>query len=71
MRKLLVALSTIIVFFSACSVNNVSVDDSLGRFFDSAGVLKRLPCTPAKVEFELSGRLERQITTVSAKRVSG
>ena len=38
MRKLLVALSTIIVFFSACSVNNVSVDDSLGRFFDSAGV---------------------------------
>jgi beta-lactamase class D len=38
MRKLLVALPAIIVLFSACSVNNVSVDDSLGRFFDSAGV---------------------------------
>ncbi len=28
----------VIVFFSACSTNNVTVDDSLGRFFDSAGV---------------------------------
>src|ERR1700735_763777 len=28
----------IAIFFSACSTNNVTVDDSLGRFFDSAGV---------------------------------
>lgn len=27
-----------IVFFSACSTNNVTVDNSLGGFFDSAGV---------------------------------
>lgn len=38
MRKLLVALLSATVLFSACSVNNVDVDDSLGRFFDSAGV---------------------------------
>ena len=37
MRKLLVALP-VLFLFSACSVNNVTVDDSLGRFFDSAGV---------------------------------
>jgi beta-lactamase class D len=28
----------IAIFFSSCSTNNVTVDDSLGRFFDSAGV---------------------------------
>jgi beta-lactamase class D len=38
MRKLLAALPVIAIFFSACSINNVTVDDSLGRFFDSAGV---------------------------------
>jgi beta-lactamase class D len=38
MRKLLVALPVLAVLFSACSINNVTVDDSLGRFFDSAGV---------------------------------
>jgi beta-lactamase class D len=38
MRKLLAALIPIVIFFSACSINNVTVDDSLGRFFDSAGV---------------------------------
>jgi beta-lactamase class D len=38
MRKLLVALLPLVVFFSSCSINNVTVDDSLGRFFDSAGV---------------------------------
>lgn len=38
MRKLLVALPVLAVLFSACSINNVTVDDSLGHFFDSAGV---------------------------------
>ena len=38
MRKLLAALPVIAVLFSACSINNVTEDDSLGRFFDSAGV---------------------------------
>jgi len=38
MRKLLVTLPVIAVLFSACSINNVTEDDSLGRFFDSAGV---------------------------------
>jgi beta-lactamase class D len=38
MRKLLVALLSIAVLFSACSINNVTVDDSIGRFFDSAHV---------------------------------
>lgn len=39
MRKLLVALLPVVLFsFSACSINNVAVDDSIGRFFDSAGV---------------------------------
>lgn len=38
MRKLLVALPALAVLFSACSINNVTVDDSLGHFFDSAGV---------------------------------
>ena len=38
MRKLLVALPVIAVLFSACSINNVTEDDSLGHFFDSAGV---------------------------------
>lgn len=37
MRKLLVALPVLAVLFSACSINNVTVDDSLGHFFDSAG----------------------------------
>ena len=32
------AFLLVTVFFSACSTNNVTVDDSLGRFFDSAGV---------------------------------
>lgn len=38
MRKLLLALPVIVVLFSACSINNVTEDASLGRFFDSAGV---------------------------------
>lgn len=38
MRKLLAALPIIVLLFSACSTNNVTEDDSLGRFFDSAGV---------------------------------
>jgi len=38
MRKLLVALPVLAVLFSACSINNVTEDASLGKFFDSAGV---------------------------------
>ena len=38
MRKLLAALPLIAILFSACSTNNVTEDNSLGRFFDSAGV---------------------------------
>ncbi|HEV2478695.1 MAG TPA: class D beta-lactamase [Puia sp.] len=38
MRKLLVALPVLAVLFSACSINDVTEDESLGRFFDSAGV---------------------------------
>jgi beta-lactamase class D len=38
MRKLLVALPALAVLFTACSINNVTEDSSLGRFFDSAGV---------------------------------
>lgn len=38
MRKLLVALSSIIILFSSCSTNNVTEDNSLQHFFDSAGV---------------------------------
>lgn len=38
MRKLLIALISTVVLFSACSINNVTVDDSIGRFFDSAGI---------------------------------
>ncbi len=38
MRKLLVALPALAILFSACSINNVTEDASLGRFFDSAGV---------------------------------
>lgn len=38
MRKLLIALPVLAFLFSACSINNVTVDDSLQRFFDSAGV---------------------------------
>jgi beta-lactamase class D len=36
--KAIPVLFLIAIFFSACSTNNVTVDDSLGRFFDSAGV---------------------------------
>jgi beta-lactamase class D len=38
MRKLLFALISLSLLFAACSTNNVTVDDSLQRFFDSAGV---------------------------------
>jgi beta-lactamase class D len=38
MRKLLIALFSLVVLFSACSSNNVKEDDSLQHFFDSAGV---------------------------------
>jgi beta-lactamase class D len=38
MRKLLVTLPVLAVLFSACSINNVTEDNSLQRFFDSAGV---------------------------------
>lgn len=38
MRKLPVALFSFVVLFSACSSNNVNEDNSLQRFFDSAGV---------------------------------
>jgi beta-lactamase class D len=36
--KAIPAFLVITVLFAACSTNNVTVDDSLGRFFDSAGV---------------------------------
>src|SRR5579872_5210141 len=32
------ALLLIPILFAACSQNNVTVDDSLGKYFDSAGV---------------------------------
>ena len=38
MRLLLLALLPLSLLFTACSTNNVTVDDSLQRFFDSAGV---------------------------------
>jgi beta-lactamase class D len=38
MRRVVVVLFLFPVVFFGCSPNNVTVDDSLGRFFDSAGV---------------------------------
>jgi len=38
MRQRLFVLFLIPVFFAACSTNNVTVDNSLQRYFDSAGV---------------------------------
>ena len=37
-HRLLAAASAAALLFSACASNNVTVDDSLGKFFDSAGV---------------------------------
>jgi beta-lactamase class D len=38
MRRVIVVLFLFPVVFFGCSPNNVTVDDSLGRYFDSAGV---------------------------------
>ncbi|HTR30399.1 MAG TPA: penicillin-binding transpeptidase domain-containing protein [Puia sp.] len=38
MRKVVVVILGIPLFFFGCSPNNVTVDESLGRYFDSAGV---------------------------------
>jgi len=38
MRKLPAALISIVILFQACTSNNVTEDNSLKRFFDSAGV---------------------------------
>ena len=38
MRRVVVVILLFPVVFLACSPNNVTVDDSLGRYFDSAGV---------------------------------
>ena len=38
MRNVLVVILAFPLFFFGCSSNNVTVDESLGRYFDSAGV---------------------------------
>jgi beta-lactamase class D len=38
MRPVVIAILLLSLVFNGCSPNNVTVDDSLGRYFDSAGV---------------------------------